>query len=508
MRQVIPKAFFNIMYGGATLYSEVIGGQGDCSGSATFGTNYGRHPVSLPGTFSHITFYSRDVGVKPDVTVTLQKNGVDTAMSVTLLAADTVATNLVDSVSVIAGDDIQYKFVGTQGGGFSGAMCLTFTSVSGSTFGVSESAQNQDRFGGSLGNGFWSGYTGVETDSNTYSICAAAGSLTRLDLLSFVAPGADVWVATIMKNGVLQNGTGGTVDTRCTFTGAGTTAHATFDLPIVPPDHLNTVIVRTVGTTGLNISASVAFEPTTAGEYMLCGGNNNALGGGVHLWNHSLQGATGTEALSPINTEGLQATGFYVERSLGMAVGDAVVHTVRLDEGATALTVTLSGDTPPLIGSILNTPVAFVSGSVMDIALTNVGSGGGGQMHWGLTVTSAAAEPTPTTQTIRRMRIFNLPFNEHKWIFLSRLEVLLEQGRGLTTGQGSDPQMMIAVSRDGGVTWGPERWVSAGRIGEYSHRSFLTRLGRYRRGAIKIVVTDPIPWNLVAAFGNLEEGLS
>jgi hypothetical protein len=41
---------------------------------------------------------------------------------------------------------------------------------------------------------------------------------------------------------------------------------------------------------------------------------------------------------------------------------------------------------------------------------------------------------------------------------------------GLATGQGSDPQVMLRVSRDGGRTWGNERWRSIGKIGEYKKR--------------------------------------
>lgn len=114
---------------------------------------------------------------------------------------------------------------------------------------------------------------------------------------------------------------------------------------------------------------------------------------------------------------------------------------------------------------------------------------------------------TTTTQRdpTRRMRIFTLPFNENKRLFLRRLELFLEQGQGLITDTAA-PQIMVSLSPDGGLTWGPEEWVEAGRVGEYQKQSILNNLGSYRNGALKIVVSDPVAWHLVSAFATIEEG--
>lgn len=118
-----------------------------------------------------------------------------------------------------------------------------------------------------------------------------------------------------------------------------------------------------------------------------------------------------------------------------------------------------------------------------------------------------AAGTTTSRDPTRRMRIFALPFNENKRLFLRRLELFLEQGQGLLTGQGADPQIMISISRDGGFTWEPEETVSAGSVGEYQKQSILNNLGSYRNGALKIVVSDPVAWHLCAAFADIEKGL-
>jgi hypothetical protein len=110
-----------------------------------------------------------------------------------------------------------------------------------------------------------------------------------------------------------------------------------------------------------------------------------------------------------------------------------------------------------------------------------------------------------TTYPTRRMRIFTLPFNENKRLFLRRLELFLEQGQGLITDTAA-PLIMVSISRDGGFTWEPEETIEAGAVGDYQRQSILTNLGSYRNGAIKIVVSDPVAWHLMAAFGEIEEG--
>jgi hypothetical protein len=43
--------------------------------------------------------------------------------------------------------------------------------------------------------------------------------------------------------------------------------------------------------------------------------------------------------------------------------------------------------------------------------------------------------------------------------------------------QGSDPQVMLRFSDDGGHTWSNEHWKSMGKIGRYGYRTIWRRLG-------------------------------
>lgn len=74
-----------------------------------------------------------------------------------------------------------------------------------------------------------------------------------------------------------------------------------------------------------------------------------------------------------------------------------------------------------------------------------------------------------------------------------------ESGVGLTEGQGSDPQIMLQVSKDGGHTFGSELWTTLGRIGQYLTRVSWRRLGRGRDFVFRFRVSDPVKVVLIGA---------
>lgn len=71
-------------------------------------------------------------------------------------------------------------------------------------------------------------------------------------------------------------------------------------------------------------------------------------------------------------------------------------------------------------------------------------------------------------------------------------ELMCETGVGLNSGQGSDPQVMLQYSDNGGRTWSNELWRSMGAIGTYATRVIWRKLGQFRQRQFKIVVTDPV----------------
>ena len=101
---------------------------------------------------------------------------------------------------------------------------------------------------------------------------------------------------------------------------------------------------------------------------------------------------------------------------------------------------------------------------------------------------------------IRRVRRAPALQSENRRVFYSNLELDLEPGLGLSTGQGEDPQVMLRLSNDGGKTWGAEMMRSAGKIGEYETRVRWNRLGSARRRVFEVSVSDPTPWRLTGAY--------
>lgn len=95
-------------------------------------------------------------------------------------------------------------------------------------------------------------------------------------------------------------------------------------------------------------------------------------------------------------------------------------------------------------------------------------------------------------QGIRRQRIFRGVDDEEFEVFYPWLQIDMETGIGIATGQGQNPQAMLQISRDGGFSWGAERWESIGRMGQYFLRVVWRRLGRARNAVFKLVVSDPV----------------
>jgi len=82
------------------------------------------------------------------------------------------------------------------------------------------------------------------------------------------------------------------------------------------------------------------------------------------------------------------------------------------------------------------------------------------------------------------------------------LQLEIESGVGLNTGQGSDPQIMLRWSDDGGHTWSNQHWVSAGKIGQYFRRAIWRRLGmttKLRDRVYEISGTDPVKTVILGA---------
>lgn len=100
-----------------------------------------------------------------------------------------------------------------------------------------------------------------------------------------------------------------------------------------------------------------------------------------------------------------------------------------------------------------------------------------------------------TQKWLRSWRALPPNTNNLKRTAQHSLQIDCEAGMGTNTGQGSDPQMMLRWSDDGGHTWSNEHWTSVGKIGEYYRRVIWRRLGmtlKLRDRVYEISGTDPV----------------
>lgn len=137
-----------------------------------------------------------------------------------------------------------------------------------------------------------------------------------------------------------------------------------------------------------------------------------------------------------------------------------------------------------------------------------VGDRASGQLYALDNRISTDTVPASPTTAIRRVRRTPHIADENQVAFYSKLELELETGLGLATGQGQHPQAMLRWSDDRAHTWTPEWWLDTSPMGTYNRRVDFWRLGRSRDRVFELAVSDPIPWRLISAYLTARRGSS
>lgn len=91
---------------------------------------------------------------------------------------------------------------------------------------------------------------------------------------------------------------------------------------------------------------------------------------------------------------------------------------------------------------------------------------------------------------------------ERQLISHAQLELDMEVGIGLSSGQGSNPQIMMQYSDDGGRTYSNELWRDIGKLGKYKTRVKWNKLGRSRDRVYKFRISDPVFVQINEAYLN------
>lgn len=251
-----------------------------------------RTPWFIPGTFRNLVFKNDPLG-----TWTLYKNNVATTIVSNGNGSD-ITNSLVVTAADIAGGPIylHYRRTGSTKLAYVGnpvTSCLEFESADTVTsgYGIKTtlfSSVTTDVAGGPFGGRNWSGVAASPNiESNYYSVISVPGTITSLATLvafAFAFNAAKGVRIGLVKNGVLQNGAGGTPDTRITTLAAaadtfyGNTSSG-WSVSVVVGDRIE-LFKENIGDLSVegiyqSIGGFVKFNAASAsaGKFIICGSN-------------------------------------------------------------------------------------------------------------------------------------------------------------------------------------------------------------------------------------------
>ena len=112
---------------------------------------------------------------------------------------------------------------------------------------------------------------------------------------------------------------------------------------------------------------------------------------------------------------------------------------------------------------------------------------------------------TDNGDPILRKRIATMLQRENRQFEVNEFEIEFKRGVGISgTAQGSDPEVMLRYSPDGGNTWSSELRQKLGKIGEYTRRAIWTQLGTMDQFTPEISMSDPVETIIIRASMEVE----
>ncbi len=97
-------------------------------------------------------------------------------------------------------------------------------------------------------------------------------------------------------------------------------------------------------------------------------------------------------------------------------------------------------------------------------------------------------------------------FDNYKRDSVGRFVLWMDTGTGIVNGQGSDPQIMLQTSKDGGKTWSTEQWQPLGAMGEYCTEIWWDQVEYGRNFLAKLRGSDPVNIAITGAFIEITQG--
>ena len=113
---------------------------------------------------------------------------------------------------------------------------------------------------------------------------------------------------------------------------------------------------------------------------------------------------------------------------------------------------------------------------------------------------------TDNTDSFIRKRVTRVIHKDGFGLTFRSLILDAEAGIGLITGQGSDPQVMMRYSVDGGRNWSSEVWRSLGEIGAANTKPQWINLGHGYDWVIELAFSEPTKFNIFNLFADIDVG--
>lgn len=120
-------------------------------------------------------------------------------------------------------------------------------------------------------------------------------------------------------------------------------------------------------------------------------------------------------------------------------------------------------------------------------------------------------ELSPTTYTedgniLIRERVGGITSFNGKRVFVKKIGVVFQSGVGAADNcsPDHDPQAMLQVSYNSGVTYGPEYWRSLGKVGQYDKKQEWARLGCGYDIVVKLRISAGVPVAIMSAWADLK----
>jgi len=385
MIQPLPRVISGVGYGDANQELGILDGN-------TSGVFVGRYaPMPIAGSVRSLSLY-RPAGL-PAVTVEIYIEGVATGITVTLGTGATQGHSEGDA-PYNAGDWVTYKIATTLQlfPGFDMGLCAEIETDA-LCFGVAAisggGAFLAPFYGGALGNGYWA------ENRSSQSINALSGSVTRIAMRRLTTNVGGRWKAWVEKGAagttpVLQDGSGGTVDSLCELVdGDPAFNFRDINVPCTPGEYVNHVLLRITEPTFAveQVGVSIAFTPDTPGQFMMCGGSNDVIWSTATTswkWNHSKQTETPIEKhTAPVGQHLLAIVGMYVEHTDFPGSGQSYTDTILRNGAPSDVAVVITGPATRF-GNDTGREV-YSPGDLLTIELTRTASAAtDAKFYWGI----------------------------------------------------------------------------------------------------------------------------